>query len=948
MSSIQRHFLGWEKPFLPEAANWLQQHYLQLGVGHAKECIVVVSSHGIARRLKELILETAFREDKAFDLPQFVTTSELLSRIGKLGIEGSVVASKLHLHLTTASILQKVQEDQSIQSFGRETFNQEDFASSVSLAKDLNNVIEQLSSGGHRADPSTWPKEISATSLLTEKATHYFEDLSKLRKLVEDQLAGDGYVTNDQHCLSLLEKIPEPPKKIILLGTTNLQTIVQKIMCTLANSGTQIEALIRAPEEKADYFDATGCVISSYWKDEQIEIPEDSITVAGSPSSQASVLLENIASLGEISKNELVIAVTDKDSIPVIQRQLAGHNLETRYAGGKPVSDRSEVKLLKAVGDFVHHRTYATYASLIRHSKLMQKLKINGNDIGDLDKYCNTYAPHEIEDIWHNPEGGAKYINENSLIQLHKKVLSFIEPVLSTTKEVLRLGIAEWSKKIRTLLLNLYGEEELDRQSKHFATLQQIFKVLDQLDSLPKSVTNSLGNVSCLQIIRMIVEELASASIPEYPNQNAIDVVEWLEAMQEDALYLFVVGMDASLLTTGINNTPLLPDSLREALHLESADRKLARDTHAIIAMQNSRVAQGHLGWVVARKNLSGDPLTPNPLLLRCQDDEQLAHRIKRLVVDLGDESPSIPPKYSVEVEPSKSTSIPVPELNVLKHSPITRMSVTSFKDYIACPYRFWLQRVLGIKEVRDQKSELDYGDFGSLVHGVLERFGHEKSIKHSTKEHEISAFLSDALTEEIAHSFGDNPLPTILLQAEIARRRLIAFAKIQAEHVSRGWKIVDVEKKVVLHLGTIEEPFDVVGKIDRIDMNEEGDVLVLDYKTGSKSAKQDHGTQDEWRNLQLPIYRLLAEKAGYPLDKIQTGYIKIGSSEKDVMFDFPNWDDAQLQCANDRFEMIVDQVRRGEYADAPVVPPPSYSEELSWICQDSGIIDSVGNDFNG
>ena len=112
---------------------------------------------------------------------------------------------------------------------------------SVSLAKELNNVIEQLSSGGHRVDPSTWPKEITTTSLLTDKAQHYFEDLSKLRKLVENQLAGDGYITKEQHCLSLLEEIPEQPKRIILLGTTNLRTIVQKKLNILASSGSRIE-----------------------------------------------------------------------------------------------------------------------------------------------------------------------------------------------------------------------------------------------------------------------------------------------------------------------------------------------------------------------------------------------------------------------------------------------------------------------------------------------------------------------------------------------------------------------------------------------------------------------------------------------------------------------------------------------------------------------------------
>ena len=54
------------------------------------------------------------------------------------------------------------------------------------------------------------------------------------------------------------------------------------------------------------------------------------------------------------------------------------------------------------------------------------------------------------------------------------------------------------------------------------------------------------------------------------------------------------------------------------------------------------------------------------------------------------------------------------------------RLSVTQFRSYLSCPFRFYLQHGLGMNEIDPEKSEMDARDFGNLVHDALERFARD------------------------------------------------------------------------------------------------------------------------------------------------------------------------------------------------------------------------------
>ena len=840
--------------------------------------------------------------------------------------------------MTTAAVMRDLPEKKIVPIIGTNSRATHDLNYWLSLAKEINSIAEEITSGCQETDPSTWSD--TAQAMLTIKSRERFDAIHTIRAIVIERLKQDGFIIPNQQWLSLLEEV-HVPKHIVLLGTSDLNVSVKKAVQLLAELGSTVDILIHAPEENASQFDEVGCVVPDKWTDAIIEIPDDAIEVAGSPSNQANRLLQCMSSLdGAFAKDEITVAITDSESIPLIRRQLEGHGLNTRYAGGTSINQSPELKLLRAVGEFINNRSFDSYASLVRHPHLSNRIGATPNTLHALDRYQANHLPTNIGETWFVPRGISKYVDIQLLIELHQQLFAFLGSLLDKKEHDLTFAC----DLIRAWLLEMYGEEELTRGSKRLAALHAVFGALDSFVSLPKTTKKSIGNVTTSQVIDLLIESLENSSIPEYPNAKAIEIVGWLEAMLEDSPCIFILGMDSTLVSASAVGHPSIPNQLRTELGLQTVEKKLARDAHAVTALQYSRQSKGHICWIVARKACDGDPLTANPLLMRCDDDDQLARRANKLILEIGAESPQIPERLQYnKTSETKSVNL-IPETTVIPANPLKGLSVTAFKDYIACPYRFWLRRVLRLGEERDNRSELGYDLFGTLVHRVLQQFGEDETIRDSADEGEIYSYLENAVDEQVVILFGKYPKSTVKVQSTMAKYRMRIFAEIQARHALNDWQIYKTEHTIRWPFVTEHGPFTIVGKIDRIDKHLDGRVLVLDYKTGSKSATEAHGTKDRWDDLQLPIYRRLVEYEGTPLEKIQTGYVLIGSKENKVKFDFPIWDAIQLQRADAEIYKIVEQIQEGNFADAPVSPAPVFFDDLTWICQDAGIIRSEGD----
>jgi ATP-dependent exoDNAse (exonuclease V) beta subunit len=209
----------------------------------------------------------------------------------------------------------------------------------------------------------------------------------------------------------------------------------------------------------------------------------------------------------------------------------------------------------------------------------------------------------------------------------------------------------------------------------------------------------------------------------------------------------------------------------------------------------------------------------------------------------------------------------------------------------------------------------MDALQFGILVHSVLERYGRGTPLLEH--QDEIAAAVLASLEREVASRFGRDPSPAVRVQVEAARVRLLSFASVQADQVAQGWKIKEVEYKSSGDLLFAGLPLSA--KVDRIEEN--GDrVRVLDYKTHTTAKSPDEvhlqpvsraflteaktifdGKQKAWVDLQLPLYRKIAEKI-FPDKTIETGYLVLAADPEEsgvIAFDLTEEElKSALSCA--------------------------------------------------
>jgi hypothetical protein len=127
-----------------------------------------------------------------------------------------------------------------------------------------------------------------------------------------------------------------------------------------------------------------------------------------------------------------------------------------------------------------------------------------------------------------------------------------------------------------------------------------------------------------------------------------------------------------------------------------------------------------------------------------------------------------------------------------------------------------------------------------------------------------------------------------------------------------------------------------LIGRIDRIDVNDRGEHLILDYKTSeagaepSRSHRQLNGT---WIDLQLPLYRhLVPHLVLGKSDVVQLGYFNLAKSASNSGIRLADWTDDDLTSADECARGVVRRIRKGEFGP-PAKFPSSQWDPWSWIC---------------
>jgi hypothetical protein len=927
---IAREMLDWAQPALPQAVGWLVGSHARDGRFDLGNVIVTVPGAEAGRRMLELLVARSHERSLLLTPPRIVTPGHLPELLypAQKPLAGELVQQLAWVQALRATDAAR------LKPLMHRPPPADDLTAWLALARMLAQLHHELAADAFDCnDILGQGRELEAFNeserwqLLAELQQRYLRVLDGL----------DLWDVQTARLEAIKRRECRVDGRIVLVGVVDLNRSQRQMLDQVAD---RVTALVFAPRSFAERFDDHGCVAAEKWQSVALGLNLEQIEIADGPGEQADAVVRTLHGWnGRFAADEITIGVPDPKLAPYLRQRLEEAGVPARHGAGVPIERSGPYQLLAEAADFLDRRRFRDLAVLVRHPAFARWLVRSGVQRDWLTPLDNYYADHLPAELTDRPFGPEKCAAD--LRHVQGKVYALLSPFGGPEKP-----LQDWPAAVLDLLTTVYGEPLDDTVPADRAVVRacdEIQKVLQQHRQLPPQLAPSVTGAAAL---RLVLGQLDGASIPPPADAAAIELLGWLELPWDDAGALIVTGLNDGIVPKSRRGDLFLPDALRRRLHMEDNSRRYARDAYALSLLA---AQERPLKVIAGRRSAEGDPLVPSRLLFAC-DDAELAQRTRSLLRTPQSRQRILLPG-SLRPGQAGGSKLPVTQPEPLVQ-PIPAIKVTELRDYLACPYRYYLKHRLKLRALADWAEELDGAGFGNLLHDVLRDFS-EGPAADSASAEAIREELFLALGQLKAQRFGKQPLPAVHVQIEMLRLRLEKFAELQARWRGEGWRIHKVEvpfKEGEVLFEADDGPISLVGRIDRIDVNERtGEVAVLDYKSsdGAKLPDQTHRqgpTADkQWIDLQLPLYRYLVRSLGLR-EPVQLGYVLLPKDIDKSGFEIAEWTAEDLEIADAAARAVVRGIRAGQFWP-PTDPPPNLFSEFAAICHDDHFAASLAAD---
>jgi len=951
---MSRDFLGWHRPLLESAAERILDAVGNGGPLDLRRFVVALPGGRAGRRLSELLVEGAERRGRPLRPPRIVTIGGLPESLYRpprpiagpvLGHSAWIAALRDLGAEGLASLLSSPPAE------GRPHPTDSGWSE---WARTLAALQAEVGSGGHDF------RSVAATCRQDPRFSdeERWSLLSSVQERVRALLASQGLTDREAAREYALEKGPlSLPEALWVVGGADLPQVVQRFL-EAAGRAIPVRILIGAPPEYSDRFGPLGTVLPEAWVAEEAGVPDRSIRIVSGPAEQAEAVLDRLRELDpRPSAQEVTLGVPDPDVVPFLLEGLGRAGVPVRRPEGLPLEASAPFRLLEGVAAYLESRDFDRFSALLRHPEFEDALRreMGGARTRSLpaiaDRYRAIHLPGVLDRGW-LPAGGEPATRpvEPELRRIRDAFLRLLEPLDGMH------SLSGWASRFRDFLLSVDDGVPLVRsrpeERMRIEVMHRFGGVLRAFAELPPALDPPVGVVPAL---RRLLDELRGEGVPPPADEDAVEALGWLELVLDDAPVLVLTGANEPHLPESVTSDPFLPHGLRRALGLLDNDTRRARD---LLFLQTLLATRPDTRIVLARRDAKGNTLRPSRLLL-AESDGVVARRVRWFLGE--EESGSAEPPAAEpnggrpELEPSvRAAARPVgggldrafalpPEPVLSAPGVPNRISVTAFRALLADPYRYALERVLGLRAEDDHARELDGAGFGVLAHAVLERFGREGPAASGDPE-QVREALRAILDDESRSRFGTRPLPAVRIQVRQLARRLEAFGGWQAGWAAEGWRIRGVEMSPPgegVRFDVDGSPILLRGMLDRVDRNEgSGEWCLLDYKTGDrgddpeKAHRRGRSGDRRWIDLQLPLYRKLAPALRTPdgaplipdeaLDEMRVGFVNLPRDPGKVGVHLAEWSPEELDEAEEEARRVVRRLRANRFvfdADAPAIP---------------------------
>ncbi len=690
-----------------------------------------------------------------------------------------------------------------------------------------------------------------------------WNNLAALETRYRELLSEIGYSDADDARASAVRapRLPTGIKTLLLAALPDPSPALRRL---IENSGLPCAVIIAGDAAQADAFDDFGAPLPEYWSRAQIpwENFDRQVFTPETPAAMSRQLATIFSGAAPDGRSTGVI-LADPALTRVVEQALTDAGARTNTAEGRALDTHTHAIVLRDWAAYLRDRSWESLGRLLRRPAFAKLLV--GNDEGSAGGFSGLLADWDKTEerlLPHDTSPPRETAGESKAITHTRGRLAAADRLRHEFTE------APFAAAVSSFLRKL-GPAGQDADAEFAEAVET------QTGDIQLLATK-LGDLDAPEQLALLLRRLRETAFHPDNGAECPALRGWLELLWEDSAHTLVAGMNEGRVPESFSADPYIPGEFRKKLGLPGDESRLARDAYALARALSQRTAgRGRLDVFAPRHDAGGEPLRPSRLLT-LGAGEALAERVMRLYAENADAVP----------EPARTRAwLWNPRLDAEALRKVSAgISPTAFKDYLACPLRFYLKRVAGARASEPGKAEPDAAAFGDFVHAALAAYATDAHAAALTDEAQIRDALLAKLDAECLGRHGAAPALAALVQRHAARARLAGFSRVQAELRREGWSITHAERAFTVTIDPGDGvPFTVEGRFDRIDRHADGRIRVIDYKTsdsGDAPAKAHLATADRdralpdyaytrnaeinakgeaktmrWTNLQLPLY---------------------------------------------------------------------------------------------
>ena len=331
---------------------------------------------------------------------------------------------------------------------------------------------------------------------------------------------------------------------------------------------------------------------------------------------------------------------------------------------------------------------------------------------------------------------------------------------------------------------------------------------------------------------------------PRRPTHPRLSIWGPLEARLQQPDVVILGSLNEGVWPRPQEASPWLSRPMAEALELPPPERRIGLSAHDF-----AQALSAPLVYLSRAVKVDGVPTVPSRWLQRLTALVEAAGLTARLAPD----QPFVAWARTRDAVPLFAPAAPPKPCPPVKARP-RHLSATRIERMLANPYEIFARDILKLMPLKPLGALPDAAMRGTIVHHAL----HDFALRHpDSLPDDIAAELT-ANADTLFAALGGSPRVEAFWRPHLER-----FAQwFAATEPARRVGIVKVEAEVE---GTLELAvaggFMLTARADRIDVADDGSVVIYDYKTG-KPPLQKH--VDDLFAPQLPLEAAIAEGGGF------------------------------------------------------------------------------------